>query len=197
MSVEGRRRARWGAPESSAADLRAAAARAGRVTATHRPSNAISSEDYAARERGFSTCVTVDYRAGRAAGPAGAKKTTRETRARASPASSRRTWRVGDPVNASTRGPGPGPGPGPEPEPDDIQADGRDDYPDDFEDEDEDEEDEETRCPRASTRERPPLSPTIPNRGVPPPPSRDSARTNMKRTSGAAGTRAPRRRAAW
>ena len=182
MSVEGRRRARWGAPESSAADLRAAAARAGRVTSTHRPSNAISREDYAARERGFSTCVTVDYRAGRAAGPAGAKKTTHETRARASPASSRRTWRVGDPVNASTRGPGPAP------DPDDIQADGRDDYPDDFEDED-----EETRCPRASTRERPPLSPTIPNRGVPPPPSR----TNTKRASGAAGTRAPRRRAAW
>ena len=193
MSVEGRRRARWGAPESSAADLRAAAARAGRVTATHRPSNAISREDYAARERGFSTCVTVDYRAGRAAGPAGAKKTTHETRARASPASSRRTWRVGDPVNASTRVP--------ECERDDIQADGRDDYPDDFEDEDEDgeEEDEETRCPRASTRERPPLSPTIPNRGVPPPPSRDSARPNActNRAGDAAGTRAPRRRAAW
>jgi hypothetical protein len=178
MSVEGRPRARWGAPESSAADL---AAR--RVTATHRPSN-VSREDHAARERGFSTCVTVDYRAGRAAGPAGAKRTTHETRARASPASSRRTWRVGDPVNASTRGPGSGP------EPDDIQADGRDDYPDDFEDDDEndEEEDDETRCPRASTRERPPLSPTIPNRGVPPP--------RTKRASDAAGIRA-RRRAAW
>ena len=139
MSVEGRRRARWGAPESSAADLRAAAARAGRVTATHRQSNAIPREDHAARERGFSTCVTVDYRGGRAAGPSSAKKTTHDTRARASPASSRRTWRVVDPVNATTREPEPGR------ERDVRRTDARDEHPDDFESPDEDDEDEEEK----------------------------------------------------
>lgn len=198
MSVEGRCRARWGAPESSAADLRAAAARAGRVTATHRPSNAIPREDHAARERGFSTCVTVDYRGGRAAGPSSANKATHDTRARASPASSRRTWRVVDPVNATTREPEPGR------ERDVRRTDARDEHPDDFESPDEDDEDEEEKTrlsstaaasclARASTIPRPPLSPTIPNRGVPPP----SRELDRRLSRGAAGTRAPRRRAGW
>ena len=124
--------------------------------------------------------MTVDYRGGRAAGPSSANKKPPTTRARAPlPASSRRTWRVVDPVNATTREPEPG-------RERDVRRTDADEHPDDFESPDEDDEDEEEKTrlsstaaasclARASTIPRPPLSPTIPNRGVPPP-SRESDR---------------------
>ena len=127
-------------------------------------------------QRGFSTCVTVDYRGGRAAGPSSAKKTTHDTRARARAPHRRPRDAPGASSTRSTPRPA---NPNPDANATSAEPTRATNTPTTsnrptrttktkrrrrvFHQQ------QRHRAARASTILRPPLSPTIPNRGVPPP----------------------------